>query len=1198
MKKRFKIPLYFLSLIVLVCLVLWGILTQTQLLEHQVNRLLRVFVQSRYSIRIKVGDISGPFWRELTIKNLTVDFVKDTTEYRMADIPFLKVDYKLTNLWRKRWVLDSLIVDHPTFVIKKSQSGKLLLASSPKRKILPTIGLFDFKVGMLKIQNGTFSYIKEDKSTNLDSVNLEFSLSKDDSGIKANIANGEFAYTQKDFSVSQLEGFFWLQNDSLSVRELKFKTPDSNLEISGLIQNLESPLFSFTVKALPVNLTDIKKLTGVGLEGTLKVGGTLKGSFKEFGGEATLDGLFFDRKFEQVRVAYSYKNRIFTFPSIAGKVFESPLEGSGELNLGTKPEEYEFKGTVNNLNLNNIVFGSLHTDLSGYVNLLGRSFSAKDMLMEVEVNLQNGRIEQYRFNSALGVMDITTDAIVFHPPFLLNYKNTQVDFGGDLQYEGDLDIDASVNFLDLRDFWYQIFIKQMMGRGKATVKLSGKTADFDVAGKFVSDSCYVYQLYSTKAQVDLSLKNFVTNPQGEVELLFLNGNAWGVDYDSLSSRLEVDGQWIKIDSTRLSGKTYDVNLWGELDASKYPQNLLLHQVVIDYRGNRLQTFSPTVVDIDTEKAVIKKFVLSGETGEIGLSGMVDFEERMSLELSVTGLEVTPWAVLLTSEPIEGKLSAQAEFKGDFQNPQIDMTGQIQGLKFKDMELGNLDAELTYAAKKLEVKKLDVAETDWEYQLTGYLPLDLSFYAVDKRILDMPQNFRLQVKGKRLELIRWFIPDIEYLKGDFEGDWNITGSLFHPQLDGKMTVKDGSLKFVQLVDPVEQLTVEMRMQNENLILDRISGFVEKSESEGVSSFWKFWKLFSKKKKLKGEVNGFGTINLKDINNIDYDLYFSGDKVPANYEYADISGIVDFSVQITGKTLPLVSAQIALSQLYYREPFSSSSSGSESSLTPTYTGEDLWDWDFDISVPNNCWIINNDVNLELKGDVKVLREGGELKILGDMETIRGKYFLYGTTFNIKSGTFTFDNIKEINPKIDFLVSSRLGGGAPSSAGTGSLVSTGSTNEVELEIKGTILEPEVQPVSGSPYSQEDVIELLTFQRGLSSVDSSRVGSLFQERVLKSLGGAYSSRFLENIAGQSLGVETFEIVPTWSDKFRLSDAQITVGKYVSDKIYFRYSRSLSQSSGQETGVEYRLSKNLLLEGSRDKQGLFHFGLNLHWEY
>jgi len=1196
MKKRFKIPLYLLSFLLLACLVFWGLLTQTKLLEQQANRLLKVFVQNRYSVRVKVGDISGPFWRELRVKDLTVDLVKEGNEYRMASIPDLKINYRLSNLWRKKWVLDSLIVERPSITVKKTPEGKTLLPSSPKRKISPPTGLFDFKVGLLKINDGVFNYTNGEKQSTIDSLNLELSLSKEKDGIKADILNGEFTYTQKDFPVQQFRGSLWFVNDSLSIDGMKVKTMGSDLDISGSIHNLQIPQFSLSVQATPVNLADIQKLTGVGLEGLMNVKGTCEGDFKEFGGEAVLDGSLFERKFEQVKTEYAYQNKKLTFSSIQGRVFGSPLDGKGELDLGKKPEEYKFEGTVSNLNLDQIVFGSLHTDLSGYVSFMGRSFSDKEMVMEAEINLQKGRIEQYSFSAASGIMDITNTAIVFHPQFMVDYKNTQVDLSGELQYEGDVDIDASVSFLDLKDFWYQIFIKQMMGRGKATLKLSGKTADFDFQGKFVSDSCYVYQLYSTDAKVDISLANFITKPQGEVEVQFLRGNAWGVDYDSLNSHLEVDGDWIKIDTTRLSGKDYDVNLWGELDASKIPQTLLLHQVVLNYRGNRLQTFAPTVVDLDTEKAVIRKFILSGETGEVGLSGMVDFEERMSLLVDISGLEIPPWAVLLTPEPIEGKLSAQADLEGDFQNPQIEMKGQIQALKFKSMELGDLSTDLVYKDKKLEVKNLDVLGTDWEYHLTGYLPLDLSFYATEKRVLETPQSFKLQVKGKRLELIRWFIPDVEYLKGDLEGDLNISGSLFHPQLDGRMTIKNGSLKFAELADPVENLTVEMKMQNENLVLDQISGFMEHGEIESGSAFWKIWRIFSKKRKIRGEVNGFGTINLKDINNIDYDLYFSGDKIPVNYEYADLSATADFSLQITGKTLPLVSAQIIIPQLFYREPFSGS--GSESSLTPSYPEEGLWDWDFDITIPNNCWIINNDVNLELKGDLKVLRESGELRILGSMETIRGKYFLYGTKFNIESGTFTFDNIKEINPKIDLLVSNRLGGGAPSSSGTGGVVSTGTTNEIELAIKGTILEPEVEPASGSPYSQEDIIELLAFQRGLSSVDSTKVGSLFQERVLKSLGGAYSSRFLENIAGQSLGVETFEIVPAWNEKMQLTDAQITVGKYVSDKIYFRYTRRLSQSSGQETGVEYRLSKNLLLEGSRDKQGLFHFGLNLNWEY
>jgi autotransporter translocation and assembly factor TamB len=1194
MKKRFKIPLYFFSFLFFVCLVIWGLVTQTKLLENQVNRLLRVFVQSRYSLKVNVGDISGSFWRELIIKDLTVDFAQEGTGYRIASIPYLKVNYKLSNLWRKEWIADSIIVDHPKFALQKTVDGKLLLASSPKTKVLSKTGLFDFKVGSLKINHGVFEYLDGVKLSTVDSLNLELSLSKEKEEVKANISRGGFAYLQKDFQVNQFEGFFRLKKDSLLVQGLKVKTPDSDLEISGELNNLRKPQFSFSIKGSPVNLVEIKKLTGVELEGVLDVEGTCQGNLKKFEGEATMDGQFLERGFEKVKTVYSYQDTKLTFSSIRGNVFGSLLSGKGELNLGKKPEEYEFEGKVSHLDLNKIIFGSLHTDFSGDISLIGRSFSEKDVVMEAEVNLQNVKIEQYRFNAAKGVMDITTTGVVFHPQFQVDYKNTKVILSGELQYEGEVDIDATVSLGDLRDFWNQIFIKEMMGRGKANVKISGKTSDFDIKGEFLSDSCYVYQLYSTEAKVDLNLANFITRPKGEADILFLHGNAYGLDYDTLISKMKIDSLWIDIDTTRLLSRYFDLNLWGELDASVTPQTLLIHQMVLDYRENRLQTLSPTVVEIDTQKIEIKKLVLSGTTGEIDLAGNVDYEERMNLSVKLSELIITPWAALFTLEPIEGMLSAKAQLQGNFQNPQIELQGDIKRLKFKGMDFGDLETDLSYKEKKLEVKNLGVKGIDWEYDLAGFLPMDLSFYSVKQRILEQPQSFRLHVKGRRLELIRWFIPDIEYLTGDFDGNWIISGSLFHPQFDGKMTLTDASLKFAQLADPVERLSVEMRMKNENLILDKVSGFIERGESDGGGPLKKIWRVFFKKRKLKGEVSGFGTINLQDINNIDYDLYFSGVKVPINYEYADLSAIADASVQITGKSPPLVSAQIILPELFYREPFTSS--GSETSISPTYPEEGLWDWNLDISIPNNCWIINNDVNLELSGEVRVLREKGVLNILGDLETIRGKYFLYGTKFNIEKGSFVFDNIQKIDPKIDFLVSTTMRGGTSGLSGGSNLLSTGTTNEIELTIKGTISEPEVQPPSG--YSQEDIIELLALQRSVSSVDSAGVGSLFQERVVKSLGGAYSSRLLENVAGQTLGVETFEIVPAWNEKLRLTDAQITIGKYVSNKIYLRYTRSLSQSSGQETGVEYRLSKNLLLEGHKDKLGLFHFGLNLNWEY
>ena len=1198
MKKRFKIPLYLLSFVVLACLIFWGLLNQTRLLESQVNRLVNVWLQSRYSLKVNVGDVSGPFWRQLTITDVTVESVQGDQSYRMAGFPLIKADFHLSNLWRKKWILDSLTVDSPQVSLRRAKDGKLLLPSSkaPAGKVISKTGLFDFKVGKLTITDGSFELVSPDKKLTIDSLGLELSLTKDGEGIQLAVFGGDLVFPEKDFRLKNLKASLRQKGDSLIIQSLHFETGRSTLDVTGSVDDLKKKHFSLSVKAKPIDCQDIRSLTGLRLEGILDLEGTARGDPGKFGGNATLNGLFFDRTFEPVQVTYAYQDEKLTFSSLRGKAFGSPIQGRGSFDFSVVPEEYEFEGELKNLNLSNIVFGSIRTDLSGQIRLQGRSTAEDEMFMQAEVNLQAGRIEQYTFSQARGMLDITAAAVTFHPQFQFLYKNTGVALGGVLEYTGNINIDAWARLDDLSDFRDQIFIKEMRGRGRAFLNLSGKTEDFDVKGEFTSDSCYAYELFSSDAHVQVDVKNFLTSEKGEAEIRFFAGQAWGVDYDSLVSRIKMDNQRYQIDSAWMGSEHLNVNLWGELDASRTPQTLLIYQMVLNYQGNRLESSTPTVVAIDTHQVEITRWVLTAATGQMEASGTIDDEERMDLTVDISGFDVAPWAGLLTSEPTEGLLSGKVFLTGDFLDPRIEAKAQVRNFKFRGMRLGQLTADLSYADKKLQIRDLSVTESGWDYSAKGFLPLDLSFVYVEQRLPEEPQSLQLSAKGKELELIRLFIPDVEYLTGDFEGQLDISGNLLHPQFEGKMTLRNGELKFAQLADPVRQLEAEVRMKNENLILDQASGIMERGSTQSQGILSRIWRIFSKKKKLNGAVHGFGTINLKDVRKPEYDLYFNGENIPVEYEYADLTATANVDVQITGQSPPLVTANISLSELFYREPFSNSSSGAFA-YSPE-VAEELWDWNLDVSVTNNCWIINDDVNLEFKGDVLVLRDAGQLMILGNMETIRGTYFLYGTKFQIESGSFFFDNLEKIDPSVDFLVSTRLWGGSSSSSGGSSLLGTGSSNEIELAIGGTLTEPEVKPASGSPYSSEDVIELLAFQRGLGAVDSAGVGSLFQERVLKSLGGAYSSRLLENIAGRTLGVETFEIVPAWSDKFRLADAEITIGKYISDKVYLRYTRRLSQSSGQEAGVEYRLNKHLLLEGHKDKLGLFHLGLNLNWEY
>ncbi|GAG22741.1 unnamed protein product, partial [marine sediment metagenome] len=218
MKKRFKFPLYFVSFVLFACLFFWGVLTQTQLVENQVNRALRVFVQSKYSLKVNVGDVRGVFWRELVITGVTVDFIDETTSYRIAEIPFLKVNYRLVNLWRKKWILDSLTIEYPRFVLRKTEEGKSpVTLPQPERRIISKTGLFDFKIGKLRIEDGSLEYLSPGGQSAVDKLSLELSISKDAEGIKLNILSGGLEYPQKDFTLQNIEAFVWLMKDTLAI---------------------------------------------------------------------------------------------------------------------------------------------------------------------------------------------------------------------------------------------------------------------------------------------------------------------------------------------------------------------------------------------------------------------------------------------------------------------------------------------------------------------------------------------------------------------------------------------------------------------------------------------------------------------------------------------------------------------------------------------------------------------------------------------------------------------------------------------------------------------------------------------------------------------------------------------------------------------------------------------------------------------
>ena len=115
---------FFVILLGTVAMVL-GVVSSMTLTPPGRNLLARTVSQALDRIvigQVKVGAISGSFVYDLAIEDLVV---RDTAGGLLADLPRVRVTYRLPNLIAGQVLLASVTVDHPTIQLIKLRNGRM-----------------------------------------------------------------------------------------------------------------------------------------------------------------------------------------------------------------------------------------------------------------------------------------------------------------------------------------------------------------------------------------------------------------------------------------------------------------------------------------------------------------------------------------------------------------------------------------------------------------------------------------------------------------------------------------------------------------------------------------------------------------------------------------------------------------------------------------------------------------------------------------------------------------------------------------------------------------------------------------------------------------------------------------------------------------------------------------------------------------
>jgi hypothetical protein len=1187
MRKRFKIPLLTILLVICFLLLCILILANTKILENRASYTINTIFLKKYPLKVKIGDIGGDILNNISLRNLSIDYIKPNKAYRIVQIDEVKAKYNFFNLLGRRWKLDLLEIYNPQIDLSKFEQPK---SPSTSRQRLP-----NFKIDDIRIIGGEIRFLSGGKDEKISILNLRLALNHQDDNTEIDILQGGASSFSRKISIKTLEGKLNYSQDILDVANFHLVTPQLDIGLKGKIVGFQKPTFSFELDIPKFDFEELNRIMGTKLSGNISAKGTCSGGLRKFEGEMQLNGKFFEKDFDGVSTRYLYADKILTLEEINGKVFKSPIYGNGLIDFNITPQEYQLKARIKNLDINCIVPTTFHTDLSGEVSLFGQGFSADELIMDIQADLGRSRIDLYSFDQLQGGFSVTASDIFFFRGFMGRYKNTRFVLNGDIEYNNRMNVESEIYFNDLVDFENQTFLGKIKGQGKANLEVFGKTLDFDVKGNFTSDSAYVYDLFSRDVKIDFGINNYITRKNGQVDVQLLNGVGWTIPYDSIYGHMTLKGEnLVIIDSANFRNEYSSAFASGNYNQSFSVPQLFFDQFKLDYRGNRIGLNQPLTIEIDKNLVKVERADFNADGGGFWLSGKVHFDS-LYLKAGFEDIDISPWfSIFLPQKKVEGRLTGELGADGTLEEPQMKFEGKIGQVRFDKLDWGDLSGSLEYKDTSLNINALKLSSPDGIYAFSGFMPIDLSLRYVNQRFPEKPQKINAQFEGKKINILPYFIPDLEYLKGDFKGELVMTGTPLKPSFDGQMTIRKGILKLEKLMDPVENLEADMVMQGTDIDFAKIKGIV-KHEVGSSDNLWKrLWHGSSYRKPKYGTVDVSGKLNVKEINRFEYDFVFKGKDLPIKYEYADLSAVVDADLGIKGISPPLVSGDINISELYYKEPF-----GSSEGQLGGIGDSSLWDLNLDISADGQIFIMNYDMNAELKGEVVISREKGKYTLLGEMDAVRGKYFL-ARTFNIDKGTMTFDNIEKIDPKLDFLLSTTVYAGSRYVSGTSDTLSFSEYNDIQLQVGGTLLSPEVGPVSGSSYSRGDIIQLLAI--GYSpSQDTSIAQTQLQNRLLNSLEGtigALGSRALENWATNTIGLETFEIRPEQRGRFSLWSPEVTVGKYFANRFYVRYTFGSSQAQENRWSLEYRLSKHFLLEASRDREDKFHLGFNLSWDY
>ncbi|MBN1948899.1 MAG: translocation/assembly module TamB, partial [Candidatus Cloacimonetes bacterium] len=437
-------------------------------------------------------------------------------------------------------------------------------------------------------------------------------------------------------------------------------------------------------------------------------------------------------------------------------------------------------------------------------------------------------------------------------------------------------------------------------------------------------------------------------------------------------------------------------------------------------------------------------------------------------------------------------------------------------------------------------------------------------------------------------------NFEEFQGILNTSIKIENTLAEPDLKAEMTIEDGRIKSSRYGLDYRDIEFELLADEHILNLVHLSTSTGK---KGVMS-------------MQGQVNYLLSekdINLEDfrlqftardfqaIRNRDIDLLLNADiQLEGDQEKIDLAGDILIKKArifleslLSGKSsqqdLPVPLLVQAIDSTDSQQANLPETAGRKASLPEKLQGR------IRVVFPRNTWILSPELNMELNGQLDLVKSGIDYEIFGEVGVRRGSYSAYGRRFEIRQGNLYFSGGKEINPGLEIRAEYTFRD------------QRAEKRKLILIITGNVLTPIISFfLEDNPLTEADAISYLIFGKSsdeLTSGERSQLGPGSGEGMALNFLARRMTSTLTTALQNHLRLDVVE----FNGDSDWRQATIILGKYITNDLYLSYQREFSFGQSREiipeqVSLEYELSRHFYLQATHG--GEKATGFDLIWKF